>query len=613
MIGKLLDNRYRIKKLLGKGGFGHTYLAEDTKRPGAPICVVKHLKPKTNDPEFLQVARRLFASEAEVLESLGDIDQVPRLYAYFEENEEFYLVQEYIDGEPLSQELDPKNPWDETQVIAFLQSILSVLVVVHGKGVIHRDIKPENIIRRKSDRKLVLIDFGAVKQVINSTDNNESNVSVAIGTSGYIPAEQAQGKPKFASDIYAVGMVAIQALTGVPPSHFVEDSNGEIYWQICVDLNLISPNLVSILEKMVRRDYRQRFATAQEVLTALEVSTLEVLPHAHSKVHSHSKVFIDPSKNWRKIVVPSVIALSFVTLVGGIFVAPRLRSNACTELRNCHQITQGTFRFSGGTSWNPIHPKLAEELKITHPNLTFSYITPIDGQPSSGKSVQMLMDGEIDFALVSRPLEEEMYNKAKERGVELHQEKVAIGALALAVHPSVNISGLTLLQLRDIYLGRVKNWQQLGGNDLPIQPIVRPGVLDGGAKSILGEGVRSENLPSSVKRVATPAEGIASLKKTPGAIFWSSLGIMSKECDVKIVPIGLTKDKLISPVTGNSCPHTPNAEDIRNGSYPVTSFMWVVYKKNDPRSLEAGSLYAKLLQTKEGTKIFNDEGYISLK
>ena len=613
MISKLLDNRYRIKKLLGKGGFGHTYLAEDTKRPGAPICVVKHLKPKTNDPEFLQVARRLFASEAEVLESLGDIDQVPRLYAYFEENEEFYLVQEYIDGEPLSQELDPKNPWDETQVIAFLQSILSVLVVVHGKGVIHRDIKPENIIRRKSDRKLVLIDFGAVKQVINSTDNNESNVSVAIGTSGYIPAEQAQGKPKFASDIYAVGMVAIQALTGVPPSHFVEDSNGEIYWQICVDLNLISPNLVSILEKMVRRDYRQRFATAQEVLTALEVSTLEVLPHAHSKVHSHSKVFIDPSKNWRKIVVPSVIALSFVTLVGGIFVAPRLRANTCTELRNCRQITQGTFRFSGGTSWNPIHPKLAEELKITHPNLTFSYITPIDGQPSSGKSVQMLMDGEIDFALVSRPLEEEMYNKAKERGVELHQEKVAIGALALAVHPSVNISGLTLLQLRDIYLGRVKNWQQLGGNDLPIQPIVRPGVLDGGAKSILGEGVRSENLPSSVKRVATPAEGIASLKKTPGAIFWSSLGIMSKECDVKIVPIGLTKDKLISPVTGNSCPHTPNAEDIRNGSYPVTSFMWVVYKKNDPRSLEAGSLYAKLLQTKEGTKIFNDEGYISLK
>ncbi len=607
MIGKLLDNRYRIKKLLGKGGFGHTYLAEDTKRPGAPICVVKHLKPKTNDPEFLQVARRLFASEAEVLESLGDIDQVPRLYAYFEENEEFYLVQEYIDGEPLSQELDPKNPWDEAQVIAFLQSILSVLVVVHGKGVIHRDIKPENIIRRKSDRKLVLIDFGAVKQVINSTDNSDSKVSVAIGTSGYIPAEQAQGKPKFASDIYAVGMVAIQALTGVPPSHFVEDSNGEIYWQICVDLNLISPNLVSILEKMVRRDYRQRFATAQEVLTALEVSTLEVLPHAHSKV------FVDSKKNLWKVAIPSVIVLSFVTLVGGIFVAPRLRSNTCTELRNCRQITQGTFRFSGGTSWNPIHPKLAEELKITHPQLTFSYITPIDGQPSSGKSVQMLMDGEIDFALISRPLEEETYNKAKERGIELHQEKVAIGALALAVHPSVNISGLTLLQLRDIYLGRVKNWQQLGGNDLSIQPIVRPGVLDGGAKSILGEGIRSENLPSSVKRVATPAEGIASLKKTPGSIFWSSLGIMSKECDVKIVPIGLTKDRLISPVTGNSCPHTPNAKDIRNGSYPITSFMWVVYKKNEPRSLEAGSLYAKLLQTKEGTKIFNDEGYISLK
>lgn len=607
MINNLLDGRYRIKKLLGRGGFGQTYLAEDTKRPGNPPCVVKHLHPQSKDPEFIAIARRLFASEAETLEKLGDLDQLPRLYAYFEENNEFFLVQEFIDGNPLSHELEPSKPWEETQVIEMLQSILSILVAIHNRGVIHRDIKPENIIRRKSDRKLVLIDFGAVKQVMQ--DTGRSNVSVAIGTSGYISAEQAQGKPKFASDIYAVGMLAIQALTGVPPSHFGEDSNGEVQWQICVDLNLISPHLIDILEKMVKRDYRQRFASAEDVLNALEVSTLEVALHQPTELVSSPPPLF-------KLLKPLPIGLATMAtmlVLGGGFILPKLiNRNTCAEIQKCKGLPQGTFRFSSGTSWILVKNSLETELKKYHPNLIMSYVNPIDGQPSSGKAVQMLLDGEVDFALVARPLEEVIWQKAKERGIDLVQQKVAIGGLALAVHPSVEISSLSLTQLRDIYSGKVKNWQELGGNNLAIKPIVRPGVLDEGAKSILGD-IKSKDLPKSVTRVSNPSQGFRLLQKTPGAVFWSSLGLMRKQCNVKIIALSAESKPPISPVLNNQdCPRKINVADIKSAMYPITSFMFVTYDKNNNRSVQAATNYIRLLQTQEGKKIFDDHGFVYL-
>ncbi|WP_347566282.1 protein kinase [Scytonema sp. UIC 10036] len=165
MIGRLLDQRYLVVELLGMGGFGHTYIAQDTRRPGNPVCVVKHLKPATDDLEFLQVARRLFRREAETLEKLGNHDQIPRLLAYFEEQQEFFLVQEYIEGHQLATELPLGQRWDESQTIHLLQEVLPILEFLHDNEVIHRDIKPQNIIRRHSDNRLVLVDFGAVKQI----------------------------------------------------------------------------------------------------------------------------------------------------------------------------------------------------------------------------------------------------------------------------------------------------------------------------------------------------------------------------------------------------------------------------------------------------------------
>jgi serine/threonine protein kinase len=266
MIGDLLQQRYQIVNFLGKGGQGHTYLAIDKHRPGNPKCVVKHLKPFFNDPQFLETAKRLFQSEAEILGKLANYTHIPQLYAYFEQNKEFFLVQEFIDGDDLSKEISNGKILDEHYIISLLKGILPILEVLHQKGIIHRDIKPPNIIRRRADKQLVLIDFGAVKQFQHDLTCG-ANLSIDIGSPGYTPSEQLRGRPKPSSDIYALGMMCVQALTGVHPRKLEEDESEEVRWQ---HLTLVNPILGEILKKMVRHNTKERYKSATEVLIALE-------------------------------------------------------------------------------------------------------------------------------------------------------------------------------------------------------------------------------------------------------------------------------------------------------------------------------------------------------
>jgi serine/threonine-protein kinase len=268
--GQLLGGRYRVLQALGEGGLAKTYIAEDRHRPGHPKCAVKFLKPASNAPDFLPIARRLFNKEAEILEKLGQHDRIPRLLAYFEENQEFYLVQEFIEGHTLSTELLPGSCWSESKVIQMLQDVLQTLEFVHSYGVIHRDIKPNNLIRRQKDGRLVLIDFGAVKQVRDpriTTRTLLTQKTISIGTPGYMPTEQVRGKPRLNSDIYALGMVAIQALTGVDPLYLEEDTDGEVIWQNRTE---VSDELAAILTNMVRYHFKDRYQSATEVLQALQ-------------------------------------------------------------------------------------------------------------------------------------------------------------------------------------------------------------------------------------------------------------------------------------------------------------------------------------------------------
>lgn len=288
MIGKLLDHRYQVIRVLAQGGFGETYIAQDTRRPGNPICVVKHLKGANSDPKVFETAKRMFQSEAETLEKLGNHDQIPRLLAYFDENKEFYLVQEFIEGHPLSEELIPGQRWSESEVMGMLREVLNILEFVHSQGVIHRDIKPDNIIRRTCDNKLVLVDFGAVKQLRspNFTSLGQPTATVAIGTLGYMSTEQGQGKPRPNSDIYSLGIIAIQALTGVSPIDLPEDSDtGEINWQ---NLASVNPELAAILTKMIRYHFKDRYNSVMQVLLSLQLlSSVPVKPLEYAKTSSY--------------------------------------------------------------------------------------------------------------------------------------------------------------------------------------------------------------------------------------------------------------------------------------------------------------------------------------
>ncbi|MGF1567436.1 MAG: CHASE2 domain-containing protein [Nodosilinea sp.] len=269
VIGLMLGNRYRIVRLLGSGGFGETYVAEDTQRPGSPICVVKQLRIMSNDPKAHRLGRRFFLGEAETLEKLGHHDQIPRLLAYFEAHYSFYLVEEMVEGYLLKEELAGRQPMPQLYVLELLKGLLPVVAFVHSQGVIHRDIKPSNIIRRRSDGRLVLIDFGAVKLISNKLADTDVNLTstVGVGTQGYMPSEQSAGLPKFGSDLYALGITAIEALTGIPSYALRRDANGEVLWQHQVPE--LDPGFGTLLTKLVLYDFTERYQSAEAVLEDL--------------------------------------------------------------------------------------------------------------------------------------------------------------------------------------------------------------------------------------------------------------------------------------------------------------------------------------------------------
>lgn len=269
LSGQILRNRYKIIKPLGSGSFGVTYLAEDLDLPDHPLCVVKNLR-QSQSQEELEAFINFFNKEAKALYRLGrEYSQIPQLFAHFQEGGEFYLVQEYIDGHDLSQEIFSGNKLSEAKVTQLLIEILEVLTIIHNQNIIHRDIKAQNLMRRNSDGKIVLIDFGSVKEISQLKVNSQelTNVSVVIGTSGYMPNEQLNGYPKLSSDVYAVGMLGIYALTGIRPQELPKDPDTfEVIWR---DKASVSPFLVNVLDKMVRSNFKERYQTAGEALQAL--------------------------------------------------------------------------------------------------------------------------------------------------------------------------------------------------------------------------------------------------------------------------------------------------------------------------------------------------------
>ncbi|WP_373543063.1 PhnD/SsuA/transferrin family substrate-binding protein [Chamaesiphon sp.] len=265
-IGTVVRDRYEILSQLGAGSFGIAYIAKDRESPSHRSCVIKQFNQINIADNDMKTAREGFDREARFLEQLNH-DCIPTLYAQFEEKGQFYIVQSLVEGVPLSQELKAGEKKDEQYIKKLLINILTPLEYVHKQDIIHRDLKPANLIRR-NDGGISLIDFGAVKELVNQPT---SRAGTTIGTPGYMPSEQAIGQATLSSDIYAVGKIAIQAATGVYPSELESDRDtGDPIWQYLAPE--ISLELKEILNKMVKYNFAARYSSAAETLKALKVN-----------------------------------------------------------------------------------------------------------------------------------------------------------------------------------------------------------------------------------------------------------------------------------------------------------------------------------------------------
>jgi serine/threonine protein kinase len=295
----ILENRYRPLQSIGRGGFGKTYLAKDIKK-FAEKCVIKQFAPYSGDDSDSEKMR--FRDEAKQLQKLGEHPQIPSLLAFFAERGYLYFVQQYVAGENLAEELERHGLFDEEQIREFLVDLLGILQVVHQYGVIHRDVKPYNIMRRQSDRKLVLIDFGISKQLeVNAA------TGTSIGSLGYSPLEQVWGGKAYpASDLYSLGVTAFYLMSGINPREILvrileETSPEQAHnwvknWRRYIQ-QPVSDDLGIVLDKLLHIDHKQRYQSATEVLGDLRNPANSFLSRTPSPAPSQTKTMISLSKN----------------------------------------------------------------------------------------------------------------------------------------------------------------------------------------------------------------------------------------------------------------------------------------------------------------------------
>ncbi|MDZ7962781.1 MAG: serine/threonine-protein kinase [Aulosira sp. DedQUE10] len=270
----LLRGRYRVIKVLSdEGGFGRTYLAEDADKLNE-WCVVKQFAPKIQDTSTLKKAVELFKDEAKQLQKLGEHPQIPTLLAYFEQDNYLFLLQQYINGQNLLQELRTGVIYSKSKILELLLDLLPILKFIHERGVIHRDIKPQNIIRRQIDRRLVLIDFGSSKQL---TATVHTQIGTTIGSHGYTPIEQMQdGKAYPSSDLFSLGVTCFHLLSGIRPSQlWMQKGYSWVNsWQEYLtnedrDGVALNVNVDKVLDKLLKTDIHQRYHSADEVIKDL--------------------------------------------------------------------------------------------------------------------------------------------------------------------------------------------------------------------------------------------------------------------------------------------------------------------------------------------------------
>ncbi|RAM48495.1 MAG: phosphate ABC transporter substrate-binding protein [Hapalosiphonaceae cyanobacterium JJU2] len=281
----------------------------------------------------------------------------------------------------------------------------------------------------------------------------------------------------------------------------------------------------------------------------------------------------------------------------------------------------GSFKHGGSTAWASIRPLVNAQIQNLRPELQLSYVDPTSSSPGSGSGIQMLLDGKLDFVESSRPPSTAEQEIARQRGFKLASRQVAIDGIAIAVNPSLQVSGLTVEQLQQIYLGKITNWKQLGGPDLAITAFSqRPESADTvifGDKQIFNQ----QTFGSNIQYVYSPTEAVRRLNQTPGSIYYAAARTIVPQCRVKLLTVGLNSTNLVSPyiqppVLQNQCPqqrNQVNTEAINDGSYPIITKLYVITKQNNSQQQQAGEAYTNLLLTDQGQQLIQQAGLVPMR
>lgn len=368
----VVSRRYKVLNVLGDGGFGKTFLVEDQHMPSRERCVLKQLKPTHHEtPELRQMIETRFQREAAILETLGKShDQIPRLYAYFAEGSQFYLVEEWVQGPTLAQKVEQEGPLQEALVQAIVAHLLPAIAHIHQQKIVHRDIKPDNIILRSQDNKPVLIDFGAVKETMNTAINHtpgnaQSAHSIVVGTPGYMPAEQLSGRPIYASDIYSLGMTAIYLLTGKHPQEIaIDTTSGKLLWREHVVG--LSTEFGNFLDCATHISTQSRFSSVLEMhsilnaLIAKQNASQQEPPARGAANHAPDSFYAAPTP-FPPVATPSTLKTAVV--------APASPSHSNSHQSNPHQLEGSPYETPAdphGQATAQYRPARAQEKSNKH-------------------------------------------------------------------------------------------------------------------------------------------------------------------------------------------------------------------------------------------------------
>jgi phosphate transport system substrate-binding protein len=284
-------------------------------------------------------------------------------------------------------------------------------------------------------------------------------------------------------------------------------------------------------------------------------------------------------------------------------------------------VPSGLFNYGGSTTWAPIRGEVDPVIQSVYPKFQLRYTDPVSGAPGSGTGIEMLLNDQLAFSQSSRSLKTEEYEAAQQRGFTLRQIPVAIDGIAVAVNPTLNIRGLTVNQIKDIYRGRITNWSQVGGPNLAITPYSRPQEAGGTVEFFVGNILADEEFGNNVELVGSTTSALRALANNPGGIYYASAPEVVPQCTIKPISVGRQPDQLVAPyqdayIPPEQCPNQRNTLEkaaFQSGDYPITRRLFVIVKENGQQDEQAGLAYARLLLSDQGQELVDQSGFVSIR